>query len=62
MSERVQAGLLKPLVQAGVLREPGEAVILRPDQAERLAAAGIVEPMRPPHPARRPRQRTPKTT
>lgn len=40
---RVAATLRKPIIQAGVLRQAGERVTLRHDQAERLAKAGIIE-------------------
>ena len=35
--------LKAPLVQAGIERLPGSTVSLRPDQAERLAAQGIID-------------------
>lgn len=39
-SERLEKVLARPLVQAGVLREPGDTVTLTPAQVERLAAEG----------------------
>lgn len=45
---RVEAVLRKPIIQAGVLRQAGELVCLRPDQAERLSQAGIIESSTPP--------------
>lgn len=35
--------LKAPLIQGGVERLPGSTVSLRPDQAERLAAQGIID-------------------
>ena len=38
--------LAKPLVQSGVLKQPGETVRLRPDQIARLEAGGHFEPVK----------------
>lgn len=42
--KRERRTLAKPLVQAGVERQPGEEVELRPDQIARLEAQGVVAP------------------
>lgn len=39
--------LEKPLIQAGNLLEAGAKVILRPEQAEYLAAQGVIAPAKP---------------
>lgn len=39
--------LKAPMVQAGIERLPGSTVSLRPDQAERLAAQGIIDMQAP---------------
>ena len=44
-AERVTRTLAKPLIQAGVRREPGEEVALRPEQIERLEPEGYFEPL-----------------
>jgi hypothetical protein len=42
-AKKIRKTLARPLVQAGVRREPGEVVALRPDQIERLAPDGYFE-------------------
>ena len=41
-TERLERVLAKPLIQRGVRREPGETVLLRPDQIERLEPEGYL--------------------
>lgn len=41
---RTERTLDKPLIQAGVLRQAGDKVMLRPDQIERLEGEGYVRP------------------
>ena len=38
--QRLDKVLARPIVQAGVLREPGETITLTPAQVERLAPEG----------------------
>ena len=39
----IKKTLARPLILAGVRREPGETVTLRPDQVERLAPQGYFD-------------------
>ena len=42
--ERVTRILARPLIQAGMKKEPGDEVLLRPDQIERLEPEGYFRP------------------
>ena len=44
--ERVERVLARDLVQRGILRRPGETVLLRPDQIARLEPDGYFMPKR----------------
>lgn len=42
-AKRIRRKLARPLIQAGVERNPGETVLLRRDQIDRLAPEGYFE-------------------
>ncbi len=44
--------LKAPLIQAGAEKREGDTVALRPDQAERLAAQGVIDIEAPAKPGR----------
>ena len=49
--ERTEYRVLRPIMFRRQELAPGDTVLLRPDQAERLQRQGYVEPVRPEAPA-----------